>query len=47
MRAWKADRVPSNLPRVPVARLEGHDGPIQAVSFAGRLGGWLVCLRSL
>jgi mitogen-activated protein kinase organizer 1 len=27
------DKVPSSLPRIPVARLKGHDGPVQAISF--------------
>jgi mitogen-activated protein kinase organizer 1 len=35
MKALYRDKevVPSSLPRVPVARLSGHDGPVQAITF--------------
>jgi len=29
------DQVSTDLPRVPVAQLVGHDGPVQAVKFTG------------
>jgi hypothetical protein len=33
MRALRVDNVPISIPSLPVARLVGHEGPIQAVCF--------------
>lgn len=35
MKTGKAE-VPSSLPRVPIAKLVGHDGPIQTLRFSGK-----------
>lgn len=36
MRALLVDNVPSSIPSQPVARLVGHEGPVQAVCFTGK-----------
>jgi hypothetical protein len=46
MKALRQD-VSGSVPSLPVARLVGHDGPVQAVCFTGRWRKWYGFIRNL